>query len=353
MLPGRLEFCGSFASAAHVDDPLYTAFRSLLATALSNPNRTTERWRDVPRRRVAEQFSRLAGDMANVLIEEVAGDEQLPPHTPAMRNLAEFKIFWSVLRAQVLEDVDAGTLRPPKRRARCLPLLSVNDWMARCETRSSMLRQQLGSSSSAVPKWTASLRSVVLAVLAELDAWPGLHEMVGATLKAHPTAVTALVLSAGRELNGNTRWITKHRDVLEFEARRHLAMAMLPEPVTGRDAPPPHEMLIDRSRLLSDSFGYIALATPRALRAAAVVVAFKHEQAAGPGVLREWFCLVCQALFNPCLVLFSPCPHDRRRFFVNPSEFASILLIKVELYFGLFRLSPVVSASTTASQNEE
>ena len=165
------------------------------------------------------------------------------------------------------------------------------------------------SSSSLLPKWTASLQSV-WAVLAELDAWSDVHHAMRTTLAAHPRAVTALVLSAGSELSDSIRWITRHRDLLDFEARRHLAMAMLPELVAGVHAPPPYKMLIDGSRLLPDSFGYIAHATPQAL-GAGLSVAFKHEQATGPGVLREWFCLVCQALFSRHLVLFSACPHDR------------------------------------------
>ena len=133
-----------------------------------------------------------------------------------------------------------------------------------------------------------------------------------AALAEHPAAVTALVLSAGREMrrSSSISWIARHRDILPFEARRHLAMAMLPELVAGVHAPPPYEMLIDRPRLLPDSFGYIARATPQEL-GAGLSVAFKHEQATGPGVLREWFCLVCQALFSRHLVLFSACPHDR------------------------------------------
>ncbi|XP_004974835.3 E3 ubiquitin-protein ligase UPL5-like [Setaria italica] len=205
--------------------------------------------------------------------------------------------------------------------------------MAMFETSLLLLRQQHGSSSSAVPKWTASLHSVVWAVLAELDAWPDIHEMVGDTLEVHATAVTALVLSAGRELSQNIRWITRHRDVSRVrgaEAPGHGDAAGIRRrqrrATAARDA--------HRSRLLSDSFGYIALATPRALRAAALVVAFKHEQAAGPGVVREWFCLVCQALFNPCLVLFSPCPHDRRRFFINPTSVVDPLHLQYFKFAG-------------------
>ncbi|PVH37148.1 hypothetical protein PAHAL_6G256800 [Panicum hallii] len=313
--PVLLEFCWSFAAGARLSDPLYTASRSMLATVLSDP--TPERWRDVPRQRVAEQLTRLAGEVANAVIQEIAA----PTAAAAACNLAEFKVFWPVLREQVLE-LGADTPRRPWRRALTQTLLSllrsVNDCMARFEM-SLPPGGKHASPSSALPKWTASLHGV-WAVLAELDAWPDLRQAMRTTLAAHATAVTALVLSAGRELCWDIRWITRHRDLLESEARRHLAMATLPDPelVAGIDAPP-HEMLIDRARLLSDSFAYIALATPGALISAALVVAFKHEQATGPGVLREWFCLVCQGLFNPRLVLFSPCPRDRRRFFVNPT----------------------------------
>ncbi|KAL2527244.1 E3 ubiquitin-protein ligase UPL5 [Abeliophyllum distichum] len=47
---------------------------------------------------------------------------------------------------------------------------------------------------------------------------------------------------------------------------------------------------------------------------------FKNEEATGPGVVREWFFLVCQAIFNPQNALFVACPKDRRRFFPNPAS---------------------------------
>ncbi|RLN05105.1 E3 ubiquitin-protein ligase UPL5-like [Panicum miliaceum] len=57
-------------------------------------------------------------------------------------------------------------------------------------------------------------------------------------------------------------------------------------------------MLIDRSRLLPDSFGYIAQSTPQEL-GAGLSVAFKHEQATGPGVLREWVLLGVPGAVQP------------------------------------------------------
>jgi E3 ubiquitin-protein ligase NEDD4 len=47
---------------------------------------------------------------------------------------------------------------------------------------------------------------------------------------------------------------------------------------------------------------------------------FKNEEATGPGVLREWFFLVTQAIFDPQNALFVACPSDRRRFYPNPGK---------------------------------
>ncbi|MCD7454458.1 hypothetical protein HAX54_024897 [Datura stramonium] len=85
----------------------------------------------------------------------------------------------------------------------------------------------------------------------------------------------------------------------------------------GREYEELHEMLIDRSQLLSESFEYIAHADPESLRGG-LFMEFKNEEATGPGVLREWFFLACQAIFNPQNV-FVACPNDRRSF-SNPAS---------------------------------
>ncbi|KAI3991623.1 hypothetical protein MKX01_001032, partial [Papaver californicum] len=63
---------------------------------------------------------------------------------------------------------------------------------------------------------------------------------------------------------------------------KRILMAMV-FPEVKNDNRNPHKMLIDRSLLLKESFEHIAL--------------FKDEVATCHGVLREWFILVCQALF--------------------------------------------------------
>lgn len=109
---------------------------------------------------------------------------------------------------------------------------------------------------------------------------------------------------------------------MAFEARRHLALTMLPELETGIDAEMPHIVFVNRSRVLADSIRNIMRAAPQQLHAG-LSVEFEDVVATGPGVMREWLCLVCHALFNPCGLLFSACPQDRKRFFLNRGESCS------------------------------
>ncbi|KAH7858219.1 hypothetical protein Vadar_021452 [Vaccinium darrowii] len=113
--------------------------------------------------------------------------------------------------------------------------------------------------------------------------------------------------------------------------RRHFAMMMLPE--VKEDYEELHEMLIDRSQILAESFEYFSHAVPETLRSG-LFMEFKNEEATGPGVLREWFCLVCQAIFNPQNALFLACPNDRRRFFPNPASKVDPLHLKYFKFSG-------------------
>lgn len=89
-----------------------------------------------------------------------------------------------------------------------------------------------------------------------------------------------------------------------------------------------HEMLIDRAQLLAESFEYIAHSDPRSLHNG-LFMEFKNEEATGPGVLREWFFLVCQAIFDQQNALFVACPNDRRRFYPNPGKLITPLVFKM------------------------
>ncbi|XP_074357602.1 E3 ubiquitin-protein ligase UPL5 [Apium graveolens] len=159
-----------------------------------------------------------------------------------------------------------------------------------------------------------------LAILKELNniskLYQGAEEEFWTKLRHRKDSICFLITRYAKRSDDH-RWILEHKEVTNFECRRHLAMMLLPE--VKDEYEELHEMLIDRSQLLAESFEYIARAETETLRAG-LFLEFKNEEATGPGVLREWFCLVCQEIFNPQNALFVACPNDRRRFYPNPAS---------------------------------
>lgn len=169
----------------------------------------------------------------------------------------------------------------------------------------------------AYPGW-----SRYLTILKELNAisklYLGLEERFWTILSLRTHALCTLVVRYAKRSDDH-KWLLEHKDIMDFESRRHLVMMMFPE--VKEDYEEQHEMLIDRSQLLSESFEYIANAEAESLHGG-IFMEFKNEEATGPGVLREWFVLVCQAIFNQQNPLFVACPNDRRRFYPNPGNIA-------------------------------
>jgi len=159
-----------------------------------------------------------------------------------------------------------------------------------------------------------------LAILKELNSISELYEdteeQFWTKLRQRKVSVCHLIVRHAKRTEDH-EWLLQHNDVTDFESRRHLSLMMLPEVKDEYDEL--HEMLIDRSQLLTESFEYIRHADPETLRSG-LFMEFKNEEATGPGVLREWFFLVCQEIFNPRNALFAACPNDRRRFFPNPAS---------------------------------
>ncbi|OVA16085.1 HECT [Macleaya cordata] len=161
--------------------------------------------------------------------------------------------------------------------------------------------------------------SYYLSVLKELNniskLFQGAEERLSSTMRLFEFALDVVVMYSKR--SDDHRWLLKHKNVIDFESRRHLIMMMFPE--MKDDDEKLHKILIDRSQILTESFEHIAHANPKSLHNG-LFMEFKNEVATGHGVLREWLFLVCQALFNPQNSLFLACPSDRRRFFPNPAK---------------------------------
>ncbi|KAL3820804.1 hypothetical protein ACJIZ3_006709 [Penstemon smallii] len=177
--------------------------------------------------------------------------------------------------------------------------------------------------------------SQYLAILKELNLisklYHGCEKMFWETMKRRTVALGNLIVKYVKKSNEHKWILDEGKEATNFKARRHLAMLLLPEVKYDYEAA--HEMLIDRPNLLAVSFEYIAHADPNSLRAG-LFMEFKNEDATGPGVLREWFFLVCQAIFNPQNALFVACPTDRRRFFPNPDSKVDSLHLEYFIFSG-------------------
>ncbi|XP_024543665.1 E3 ubiquitin-protein ligase UPL5 isoform X1 [Selaginella moellendorffii] len=112
-------------------------------------------------------------------------------------------------------------------------------------------------------------------------------------------------------------WLLEYKRFLEFDSKKRLVMAMLPEPQDDHEER--QEIVIQRSQLLTESLEQLVYVEAENIQGG-LSVEFSSEEATGPGVLREWFFMVCKEIFNPQFALFLPCPNDRRRFYPNPAS---------------------------------
>uniref|UniRef100_A0A804QCX6 HECT-type E3 ubiquitin transferase n=2 Tax=Zea mays TaxID=4577 RepID=A0A804QCX6_MAIZE len=321
-----LEFCRLLSLAAGRNELLYRSCRRTLASALSTRPKLPPSMNSPTR--LIEQVLPFARETVDMVLDGLAS----MPMIISPSDLDEFSNFLKVMCQQARRWIsDEGpipsifysresqhgdtwiwrfhimSMYMLKRLDECLKTLEM-DLPLSSESIGVMESQTI---------WAA--RSHILVMLTELDFIAAIYEDVGHNLQlvllAHKAPLNALVRCSKR--NERLHWLVKHKNLLCFEARRSLVFMMLPE---GKDDfGELHEMLIDRSHLLDESFNYIAQAEQAELHGA-LFMEFKNEEATGPGVLREWFCLVCQALFSPKQVLFSPCPEDKRRFYLNESQ---------------------------------
>ncbi|OVA09248.1 HECT [Macleaya cordata] len=331
-VPIVLEFCKLLSRTSH-DTPLYISCRSTLGTLLENIEVAhgsryfnyakaslvirelfpfvSELARKVimgldstsSLLGVARDFAAFLLPLRRAIEHQVGGEGHLPICLNDIRPCYVVEIgSLHVIFLELLEKIDE-----------CLKKMEI------------MLGKSAGEISTQRLLWAE-----YLSILKELNSisklYEGAEEKVLSVMRSRRVAFNALIKSSKR--SDDHRWILEHKDLTDFESRRHLVMMMLPD--VKDEYEELHEMLIDRSQLLAESFEYIAHAEPDNLHGG-LFMEFKNEEATGPGVLREWFCLVCQAIFNPQNALFLPCPNDNRRFFPNPASNVDPLHLD---YFG-------------------
>ncbi|KAG8049803.1 hypothetical protein GUJ93_ZPchr0009g1969 [Zizania palustris] len=322
------------------NDTLYRLCRFTLASVLCLPSGLPPSLK--PPSKLIDQVLPFAAEIVEVVLDELASPEMIL----SAANLEELSNFFKVMRQQALRWVpNGGSLPKSMYNSECLHsdtwvwrlhklsmdlLNRVDECLKRLQMDLSLSSESRGVNVTQ-SRWGA--RSNMLVMLTHLDFISKIYDDVAHKLRlvllAHREPLSALVRCSKR--NEHLHWLVKHKDLLSFEARRNLVLMMLPE---GKDDYGElHEMLIDRSHLLDESFEYIIQAKPSELRNG-IFMEFKNEEATGPGVLREWFCLVCQVLFSPQQVLFLPCPSDQQRFYLNGTSVVDPLHLKYLRFSG-------------------
>uniref|UniRef100_A0A5B7A4B3 HECT-type E3 ubiquitin transferase n=1 Tax=Davidia involucrata TaxID=16924 RepID=A0A5B7A4B3_DAVIN len=331
--PIVLEFCKLLGRVSH-DDPLYSLCRSSLGSMVeyigigrgsknSDSNKAL-----IAVQEIFPFVSELAARLSNDLVSTMESPTSVGP---LLTDVCDFMAFLLPLRTAIMEQVGLGGLisMPFNEGGYNLPCYGEEvkflhgifvDLMGKMEQcllkmEGCLAVKEKGDSTNLHLGWCQ-----YLAILKELNSisklYQGAEEQFWTKLRLRKVSVCYLIIRYAKRSDDHT-WILEHKDVTDFESRRHLVMMMLPE--VKDEYEELHEMLIDRSHLLAESFEYIARADPEVLRSG-LFMEFKNEEATGPGVLREWFFLACQEIFNPQNALFVACPNDRRRFFPNPAS---------------------------------
>lgn len=329
--PIVLEFC-KFLRRVGQEDPLYISCRSALGSFWENAgtlqdSETVDQL--IQLKEIYPFLSEVAISLSRDLMLSMESHGSLRPLLDD--DVRDFKAFLLPMRTAIAKEVYyTGPISPSsKGNAGKYPVFGEEiellrnifadllKQMAECLTK---VGECLAGKAKGDGDILHSGWSQYLAVLKELHGicklYQGGEEEFWRTLRLGKPAICALVVKYAKRSDDH-QWLLEHKDVLDFESRRHLAMMMFPD--VKEDYEELHEMLIDRSQLLSESFEYIGRTDPESLHAG-LFMEFKNEEATGPGVLREWFFLVCQAIFNPQNALFVACPNDRRRFYPNPAS---------------------------------
>ncbi|KAI3795752.1 hypothetical protein L1987_38409 [Smallanthus sonchifolius] len=321
--PVALEFCKLLGRSAARDDPLYSLCRSSLGSMVedirigrSSRNHNHD---DFSNRMcviavedifpfVTELANKLTeGSRINLSLNEVRDFAAfLRPIKGAIKDLPDFEGRVPVPLMYILPCYD------DEIKLLYLMLFELLEKMRKCLER---IKGEMAMEEKEDDEWDQ-----YLAILKEMRGiaklYQGAEDMFWSNMKLVDVSLQYLIIVYAKR-GEDYKWIIGHKHLLDFESRRNLVMLMLPE-IKGEDEEL-HEMLIDRSQLLSESFNYISKAKPENLRGG-LFMEFNNEEATGPGVLREWFFLVCQEIFNPQNALFVACPNDRRRFFPNPAS---------------------------------
>ncbi|XP_011002221.1 PREDICTED: E3 ubiquitin-protein ligase UPL5-like isoform X2 [Populus euphratica] len=329
-VPIVMEFCNLLRKVGS-DDPLYVVCRSCLGSLLENGGGTCG-WRyhggEKGKGVVMQEIFPFVSELGSKLFKDLMGSvvESMGPSEADVKDFSTFLIpLHSVISEQ--RGFRSPISMPLNKRAFNFPLYAKEieqlhviliDLLNIMEKCLGKMQDSLNLKTNGEGELNHTGWSQYLFILKELNniakLYKGAEEKFWTVLRLRKASLCVLIVRYAKRTDDH-QWLLQHKDVTDFESRRHLAMMMFPE--VKEDYEELHEMLIDRPQLLAESFEYIVHAESDTLHGG-LLMEFKNEEATGPGVLREWFFLVTQAIFDPQNALFVACPSDRRRFYPNP-----------------------------------
>ncbi|XP_071736848.1 E3 ubiquitin-protein ligase UPL5-like [Rutidosis leptorrhynchoides] len=342
-----LQFCNLLSTAVTYRDPLYTFCRSYLASMmecvkLRMNSYTCDATSSIYKRAVVtvQDIFPLVNQIATHISRAlVLSMESVVNNGPLESDVSDFSLLLRSVRNAIIDHVPFGGTFVPMKHDHKLPWYS--DEIKYLYTLFLDLLTKLKMCLSKVADYIKVRKEKgdrgwdqYLTILRELfyiaRLYQGAEEIFWTSLMHNKVSLCYLIVTYAKR-GADYTWILDHKEVTDFESRRHLVMMLLPD--VKDEYVGLLEMLISRPQLLAESFEYISGAEPKTLKGG-IFMEFKNEEATGPGVLREWFFLVCQAIFNPQNALFVACPNDQRRFFPNPASKVDPMHLKYFKFAG-------------------
>ncbi|KAJ4905755.1 E3 ubiquitin-protein ligase UPL5 [Raphanus sativus] len=321
-LPVVLEFCRLLRRVCP-HNGLYGSCRNALGTLLETVQETVDKseagFTSLHYRllSVGEEILPCLSELADLMEQQLVDDSL----GPSLYDVQKFSSFWKPLRYAI--DFQLSSLIPIALPLRSTVLEAevgrVRQIFGRLLTTMNIcllrIESSLGRREAMALKWGQYL-AVLKIVSSMSELYLGGKEQVVSLINSMKVPFCALILKFVKR-GDDHGWISEYKEATTFECRRHLALMLFPD--GKEDYTEMHEMLIDRSDLLKEAFEYISKASPGGLLGG-LFMEFKNEEATGPGVLREWFYLVCQEIFTPGRTLFLRSADDFRRFSPNPAS---------------------------------
>ncbi|CAN6472005.1 unnamed protein product [Victoria cruziana] len=337
-----LVICNQLARVAR-DSELYESCRHALALSLESIDVVRywkEHFHDVDPYAMTGNLITYVKELSSKLKPDFVADPEALLSSNLSNDLGELTAFVRPLRQAIAECVGYSGGNSVSTQVLEGSGVMTESYMALFEV-SSKFSRLLDDMDDLLVRQPAAFKKIghedaekVLRLLGEIynlsKIFVGQRDEFSLRLRTQRALLNTLVLCVKE--GDDHLWILDHKDILYVETIEHLLFAMFPD-VDDEQLGEPYEMLIDRSKLLEVSYEYVGKSCSSELKRD-ILIGFKDEEATGPGVVREWFHLVINELFDTQRPLFTACSEDNRRFFPNPASHVDPMHLQYFMFCG-------------------